>query len=87
MAVVERIAAFHGDMTAWRHDIHAHPELGFEEQRTSDLVAEKLEQFGCEVHRGIGETGLVGTLRVACPKKQHTKSAPRFPPSWVGWNC
>ena len=64
MAVIERIAAFHGDMTAWRHDIHAHPELGFEEQRTSDLVAEKLERFGCEVHRGIGKTGLVGTLRV-----------------------
>ena len=64
MAVIERIAAFHGDMTAWRRDIHAHPELGFEERRTSDLVADKLEQFGCEVHRGIGKTGLVGTLRV-----------------------
>ena len=51
-------------MTAWRRDIHAHPELGFEERRTSDLVAEKLEAFGCEVHRGIGKTGLVGTLRV-----------------------
>jgi hippurate hydrolase len=64
MAVIERIAAFHGDMTAWRHDIHAHPELGFEERRTSDIVAEKLEEFGCEVHRGIGKTGLVGTLRI-----------------------
>ncbi len=64
MAVIERIAAFHGDMTAWRRDIHAYPELGFEEQRTSDLVADKLEQFGCQVHRGIGKTGLVGTLRV-----------------------
>jgi hippurate hydrolase len=51
-------------MTAWRRDIHAHPELGFEERRTADLVAEKLAAFGIEVHRGIGKTGVVGVLRV-----------------------
>ena len=50
-------------MTAWRRDIHAHPELAFEEHRTSDLVAEKLASWGIEVTRGIAGTGLVGTLR------------------------
>ena len=64
MLATDRISAFHADLTTWRRDIHAHPELGFEETRTSDLVAEKLESFGIEVHRGIGKTGVVGTLRV-----------------------
>jgi len=50
-------------MTAWRQDLHAHPELGFEEHRTSDFVAGKLAEFGCEVHRNIGKTGVVGVLR------------------------
>jgi amidohydrolase len=63
MSATDRIASFHADLTRWRRDIHAHPELGFEETRTSDLVAEKLAAFGIEVHRGIGRTGVVGTLR------------------------
>ena len=56
--------AFHKDMTEWRRDIHAHPELGFQETRTSDLVAAKLKAFGIHVHRGLAKTGVVGTLRV-----------------------
>jgi amidohydrolase len=63
MEIIGRIAGFHDKLTEWRHDIHAHPELGFEEQRTSDLVAQKLAEFGCEVFRGIGKTGVVGRLR------------------------
>src|SRR5436309_2017676 len=55
MALIEDIRTFHDDLTAWRRDIHAHPELGFEEQRTSDLVAEKLKDFGIEVPRAIGK--------------------------------
>src|SRR6185436_16595729 len=51
------------EMTAWRRDIHAHPELGFEEVRTANLVAENLAKFGIEVHRGIGRTGVVGVLK------------------------
>ncbi|WP_282609337.1 M20 aminoacylase family protein [Pelagibius sp. Alg239-R121] len=51
------------EMTAWRRDIHKHPELGFNEVRTSDKVAELLESFGLEIHRGIGTTGIVGVLR------------------------
>ena len=62
--VIPEIAANHDEMTAWRRDIHAHPELGFEEVRTSELVAEKLKSWGLEVHKGLGKTGVVGTLRV-----------------------
>jgi len=63
MAVINRIAGFAEDMTAWRRDIHAHPETAFEEHRTSDVVAAKLQSFGLEVHRGLAGTGVVGTLR------------------------
>jgi amidohydrolase len=63
MAAIGHIAHFHDELTAWRRDIHAHPELGFEERRTADFVAHKLAEFGCEVFRGIGKTGVVGRLR------------------------
>jgi hippurate hydrolase len=63
MPVLERIAALHEEMAAWRRDLHAHPELGFEERRTAEVVAKKLAGFGIEVHRGIGRTGVVGVLR------------------------
>jgi len=63
MAVINRIAEFHADMTAWRRDIHAHPETAFEEIRTADTVAALLEDFGMEVHRGLAVTGVVGTLK------------------------
>ena len=63
MPINNRIAAFQDDMTAWRRDIHAHPELGFEEERTSEIVATKLAEFGITVHRGLGGTGVVGTLK------------------------
>jgi amidohydrolase len=62
MAVIDRIAAFHPEMTEWRRDLHAHPEIGFEEVRTSGIVAEKLEAWGIEVHRGYGKTGLIGVV-------------------------
>ncbi|MFW5680641.1 MAG: M20 aminoacylase family protein [Pseudomonadota bacterium] len=63
MAVINRIAEYHGDLTAWRHHLHQHPELGFEEVRTSAFVAEKLHEFGCdEVHVGIATTGVVGVV-------------------------
>ncbi len=65
MAIVNRISEFHDDMTAWRRDIHAHPETAFEEKRTSDIVAGKLGEFGIEVHRGLAGTGVVGTLKGA----------------------
>ncbi|MGO1079826.1 M20 aminoacylase family protein [Inquilinus sp. CA228] len=64
MKIDPMIAGFADELTEWRRDIHAHPELGFEEHRTSALVAERLRAFGCEVATGIGRTGVVGTLRV-----------------------
>ena len=63
MPIINRIADFHGQMQEWRHDIHAHPEIAFEEDRTSDIVARELETFGIEVHRGLGKTGVVGVLK------------------------
>ncbi len=63
MPIINRIADFHEDMTAWRRDLHAHPELGFELPRTSAIVAEKLRSFGVdEVVTGIAQTGVVGVI-------------------------
>jgi len=63
MTPIDRIKTYHPEMTATRQDIHAHPEIGFTEHRTSDIVARQLEVLGIEVHRGIGGTGVVGVLR------------------------
>jgi amidohydrolase len=60
---LDDIRAFQEEMTSWRRDFHAHPEIGFEEERTSASVAAKLQEFGCEVHRNVGRTGVVGVLR------------------------
>ncbi len=64
MPILDQIASIHPEMTAWRHDFHTHPEVGFEEQRTSAIVAEKLASWGYEVHRNVGRTGVVGVLKV-----------------------
>ncbi|APE45630.1 peptidase M20 (plasmid) [Sulfitobacter alexandrii] len=63
MSIIPMISDFHADMTAWRRDFHANPELNYEEERTSDRVASLLESWGIEVHRGFGKTGVVGVLR------------------------
>jgi amidohydrolase len=60
---LDNIRAFQDELTSWRRDFHAHPEIGFEEERTSAKVAAKLAEFGCEVHRNVGKTGVVGVLR------------------------
>lgn len=63
MPVKNRIAEFHDEMTAWRRDIHTHPEIMYDTHRTSALVAQKLRAFGCdEVVEGIGRTGVVGVI-------------------------
>ncbi|MBP9942793.1 MAG: amidohydrolase, partial [Comamonas sp.] len=61
--VMPEIAAIAADMLALRHDLHAHPELAYQEHRTGDIVAARLTEWGYEVHRGLGDTGVVGTLR------------------------
>ncbi|MEM9871346.1 MAG: M20 aminoacylase family protein [Pseudomonadota bacterium] len=64
MPIKNRFADLHDDITAWRRDIHEHPEILFETHRTSALVAEKLRAFGCdEVVEGIGRTGVVGVIK------------------------
>ncbi|WP_277184619.1 M20 aminoacylase family protein [Caballeronia sp. BR00000012568055] len=61
--VIPGIAAIAPELVAVRQRIHAHPELAFEEKATSDLVAGLLAQWGYEVHRGLGKTGVVGVLK------------------------
>ncbi|HEV2552627.1 MAG TPA: M20 aminoacylase family protein [Bosea sp. (in: a-proteobacteria)] len=63
MPALTAIEAFTDELVAIRRDLHAHPEIGFEEVRTSGIVAEKLAAWGIEVHRGIGGTGVVGVLQ------------------------
>jgi hippurate hydrolase len=66
MAVINRLAEFHDEITGWRHDLHRHPELSFDVERTAGLVADKLKSFGVdEVVTGIGRTGVVGVIRGA----------------------
>jgi amidohydrolase len=64
MNLVDEIISFQQELSLIRRDIHAHPELAYEEVRTSNVVAEKLAAWGLEVHRGLGGTGVVGSLRV-----------------------
>ena len=64
MPILNRLSDLHAEITAWRRDIHAHPELQYDVQRTAATVAEKLTSFGCdEVVSGIGRTGVVGVIR------------------------
>jgi amidohydrolase len=64
MPIVNRVADLHDEITAWRRDLHAHPELQFDVHRTAATVADKLKVFGCdEVVTGIGRTGVVGVIR------------------------
>ncbi|MCB1510851.1 MAG: amidohydrolase [Hyphomicrobiaceae bacterium] len=60
---IKAISAYHDELTTIRRDIHAHPELGLKEHRTAEIVANLLESWGIEVHRGVGGTGVVGVLR------------------------
>ena len=60
---VEKIRSYHTELRALRRDIHAHPELAFQESRTSQLVADQLASWGIEVHRGFAKTGLVGVVK------------------------
>ncbi len=63
LPALDAIRAHEDEMVALRRQIHGNPELAFEEHATADLVAERLQRWGFEVHRGLGKTGVVGTLR------------------------
>lgn len=63
MQIIDDIRARHSELSRIRRDIHAHPELAFDEHRTGEIVARHLESLGIETHRGIGKTGVVGIIR------------------------
>jgi hippurate hydrolase len=63
MSVKQEIQQDRELLTEWRRDLHAHPEIAFEEHRTASFVADRLESFGVEVHRGLAKTGVVGQLK------------------------
>ena len=63
MPTIDRIDGYADELTAIRRDLHAHPEIGFEEIRTSGIVADKLKSWGVEVHRGLGGTGVIGVIK------------------------
>ncbi len=74
MKVIDSIVAQAAGMAGIRRDIHAHPELSFEEFRTSDLVAQKLSEWGIPVHRGLGGTGLVGVVEGGSPGRAGSRA-------------
>jgi hippurate hydrolase len=63
LKLIDSITGFHSELQQIRRDIHAHPELGYEEQRTADLVAQKLTEWGIPIVRGMGTTGVVGIIK------------------------
>ncbi len=63
MKIIDSIASQAADMAVIRRDIHAHPELCFQEVRTADIVAKKLTEWGIPIHRGLGGTGVVGIVK------------------------
>jgi metal-dependent amidase/aminoacylase/carboxypeptidase family protein len=65
----EALAAAKDDLIALRRDLHAHPELSFQEHRTAALVADRLQMAGLEVQTGIAQTGVIGVLRGGKPGK------------------
>jgi len=62
MKIIEPLVAWQADLQTIRRDIHAHPELAFEEFRTADVVAARLQEWGVDIHRGLGGTGVVGII-------------------------
>jgi hippurate hydrolase len=72
MPIKNRVSELHAEITAWRRDIHEHPETQYDTFRTSALVAAKLREFGCdEVVEGIGRTGVVGLIRGRTDSRNH----------------
>ncbi|MBL8999114.1 MAG: amidohydrolase, partial [Gemmatimonadetes bacterium] len=63
MQLIESILADAQQIAAMRRDLHAHPELCFQEERTADLIAGALTEWGIPVHRGLGRTGVVGIVK------------------------
>lgn len=73
MIISKKIQTFVPEMKQWRHHIHQNPEIAYEEKNTSDFIAKKLNEFGIEVHRGFGGTGIVGIIH-GKDKRDNNKS-------------
>ena len=69
MNIKAELEALQPSMVAMRRDFHSHPELGFQEFRTSKILGDHLEQLGFEVERGVGITGVIGRLKGGKPGK------------------
>jgi amidohydrolase len=67
MPTIKELDALKPAMIKWRHALHQKPEIAFEEEWTSDYIAERLESFGIEIHRGLAKTGIVGVVRGKIP--------------------
>ena len=78
MPIINRIADFQAEMAAWRQDLHRHPETAFEEHRTAELVAQRLESFGIAIELGVARTGVIGTLQGARPGGRSHCAARRY---------
>ena len=78
MPTIKELDALNGEMTEWRHALHQKPEMAFEEEWTSDFIAEKLESFGIEIHRGLAKTGIVGVVRGKLPGQPRHRLASRY---------
>ena len=74
MKIIDSLIVDAEDNVRLRRDIHAHPELGFEEHRTADIVAGILRNLGIEVHTKIGGTGVVGVIRRGKSPRMHCQS-------------
>ncbi|MGE3780564.1 MAG: amidohydrolase, partial [Pirellulaceae bacterium] len=77
MGIIPRLRDWHPEMTAWRRELHAHPQTAFEETFAADFIASRLESWGIETHRGLARTGVVGTIR-------GRDAAPGQPPRRIG---
>jgi hippurate hydrolase len=82
MKLVDPIIAFQSELQQIRRDLHAHPELCYEEQRTSDVVAAKLTEWGIPVIRGLGKTGVVGIIKNGSPAAPSACA-----PTWTRCPC
>ena len=79
MPALDHIRGYHDSLTAIRQDLHAHPELGLEEHRTAAIVAAKLEEWGIEVHRGVGQAPGWS----ACCAPATARAASACAPTWT----
>jgi amidohydrolase len=71
MSIIPQIQEQHKELTAWRRDLHAHPQTAFEETYASDFIAAKMEEAGVTINRGLAKTGVVGTLEGSRPANSH----------------